>query len=339
MDYFEKHNKILKEYSSIIKSNIENLKLFPEEEFKELMEGIYVTTNKDSQGEKLPKKFLEKYVEKVQKEPFYTLLGHDNSYPPIGRVIDCKLFYDSEDDEYFVYGITGIYDQDKLTRLSSLSNISSFFKVNNVTENFEIYLALDSYSIEKNDYDDLIRNFPKFSPRTIEDRFYKAAEPIATFTIVSTIFLLLANPFSKKILETYGERTVKIIDEFYYYLKKHFFIKLLNKNYNRVIAEIESEYKKCKIFLVVDNKNADNIDVAIESIPEATFSACNFIENISDLEPTKICFIFKTKSNKWQPEYIVTSKKGVIIDKPILFMLEKYKGLSVGGARREIKIK
>ena len=76
MDYFKKHSKLLNKYSEEIKSNIDVLKLFPE----------------------------EKFIEKTKTRQFYTLENHDNSKAPIGRVLDCKLFYDKEDKQHFVYG-------------------------------------------------------------------------------------------------------------------------------------------------------------------------------------------------------------------------------------------
>ena len=342
MDYFKKHSKLLNKYSEEIKSNIDVLKLFPEEKFIDFIECIYASTNIDSQGESLPIEFLKQFIEKTKTRQFYTLENHDNSKAPIGRVLDCKLFYDKEDKQHFVYGITGIYDQQSLRKIREL-NIEKGefvlkFDFTKIRENYNAHLALDQYSLEKEDYHDLINNLPSFLPRRIEDKLYKAAEPGTIITIVTSIFLLLANPFSKKILEIYGERTVQKIDEFYLFLKKHFFVKLLKRNYSRVLAEIESDYNKCQIFLAIDNSQANNLEYAIDTIPEAAASACNFIDKILDYEPTKICFVFKSDQNKWIPEYIITRKKGIIIDTPRLLILEKYKGMSIGGSRGEIEI-
>ena len=333
----------LNEYCKEIRKNLDILKLYPEEIFSEYLDCVYMSTNLDSQGENLPFEFLEEFVKNVKNKQFYILVEHDITHPPVGRVLDCKIYFDTETKEHYIIGVTGLFNQNKLLTLNSVDidkhrNLQ-FAKLSTIQPSFNVVLGLNSLALNKEDYYGLIDTLPSFVPREIEDMLQKGAEIPTNIELYTSIFLLLANPFSKKLLEVYGESAANKIKEYYSYLKKYFFVQLLNKDYNKVIATIESGYNNCEVYFSIIPKENDKINIAVETINQAAESACKMIDNLQYLSPIKLCFLFNDATSQWQPEYIVTKKVGVIVDKPQVIALEKYQGLSISGSRGRIVFK
>ena len=84
---------------------------------------------------------------------------------------------------------------------------------------------------------------------------------------------------------------------------------------------------------MIDSKKPAVVTVAVSGIEAAAEAAANIINQAQALGIERLVYLYDHKeTQRWFPLYAVTRKRGIVADKPYLIALEKFDGLSVGGA-------
>jgi|GEM_PF-6617989 len=332
--------KIPKAYKfcELVRDNISEYKLYPNEKFDTIIYGVLTTTERDSQGDCLSMVALDNFLNKIRKRTIWLTAEHNPLIQPIGRLIAAERFYDSGDDIYFIAGVIGNYD---------ISSILSFDDIGvNITNIPQIWPALpqtigqpliELYYNPHETKDEIIKEMLNNSPEVVADkpkiRIRKAAEPMSIIIEISiTIGLLAALSFVKSFSSRLGTRAVDLlVKRVNTWLKSKVVRGIVKVDSDPFLFEFTSEYKGCRIRFVVPSKDQELLNRAINKVGAAARSAVGLIEKVEQFKPTYLVYVFDLDAKSWFPRHLATEKLGVISEKAIEVDLKKYKGLSIDG--------
>lgn len=327
------------EYCKQVVENIEKYKMFPEEEFEQIISGVLSTTEEDTQGDKMAKEALYSMAKSIKENIVWQRVEHNPLIQPIGRTIAAEVFPIPKSNEYFLAGILGIYSMANIPRFCDFGvDLKKDFQEENIDFKIDFSkpqakLSINPINFDKKTIDEMLSTKPNLVENEIILEVRKAAEPIEIVKIFVAIYLLMQNPFSKKFLEVFGEEAAKSVISFLGWVKEKVVKKVHEvRKKKKTLFEFQSKYKNCNVEFVID-ETEDIIKYikAIDSISFAARSAIYLIDQLEKYEPQLLIYEFDMKNEDWNPIHAATKKRGIISDKPKLIALEKYKGLSPGG--------
>lgn len=327
------------EYCKRVVENIEKYKMFPGEEFEQIISGVLSTTEEDTQGDKMAKEDLYSMAKRIKENIVWQRVEHNPLIQPIGRTIDAEVFPIPKSNEYFLAGILGIYSMANIPRFCELDvGLKKDFQEENYDFKIDfsepqVKLSISPINFGKKILDEMLSTKPNLVENEIILEVRKAADPIEIVKLYAAIYLLIQNPFSKKFLETFGEEAAKSVISFLGWVKEEVVKKVHEvRKKKKTLLEFQSKYKNCNIEFVIDEtEDTAKYKKAIDSISYAARSAICLIDQLENLEPQLLIYEFDIKNEDWIPIHAATKKRGIISDKPKLIALEKYKGLSLGG--------
>ena len=320
--------------------NIQNYKLYPEENFISLTKGILASTRLDSQNEQFTIENLKSFQEKINNDILWFGINHDPLIQPHGRAIAAKIFYAPQSEEYVLFVVTGYYNVTKFFKFKDIGiDSKNTIHEEHTIPPFDIEKTVIRIGFNKKEMDTDtasqfehdIANAPEFVIKEIDYRFRKTSDPFTTITICIPIWLIIANPFSKKFLEVYAEEAAKKSLEIFKWIIDYIISKVNKIKNERVLIEYESPCRSCHYQFLIDTKNTSKIIKATELLYKAGNNSLYLYQNLQKYDVVKIVYKFDTMNEHWEPIYAVTKKLGIISDKPTLIALDKLPGLSIGG--------
>ena len=141
-----------------------------------------------------------------------------------------------------------------------------------------------------------------------------------------------SNPFSQAFLSKFGEEAAKQVIEFLVWIKGKVVQAVQRHRSKRVLLEFVVENRGCKVEFVIDSKEPEILLPAIDSLQSAGRSALALVDRLAELEPDKLVYEFDRKTGQWLPLHAATRKRGVIVDRPVLIALDRYRSFSIGGS-------
>lgn len=322
-------------YEDVVK-NLNNFLLFEKESFSRINQAILGTSNIDSQNEAFDISSLQGVVSYVKEKPMWLNVEHNPLFPPHGRIIAAKVFYAPESEIYFLAGVIGRYSEENFRKFKDF-NID-FSKLEDSLPELDFLLIGDDVEISYNPHEieskmieDILTDSPNIVSKKVKRSIRKEADPITILTFFVSIFVLTNNPFSKKFLEKYGEKSAEASISFFTWLQKKVFKKFSEIYSERVLFEFISPYKNCTAKFVIASKDVAILCEASDTIYKASRSAVKLIDYLEETQPETLVYQFNLEAKRWVPLYISTQKEGVITDQPYLIAIDQITGLSLGG--------
>lgn len=314
--------------------NAEQYKLYPGEHFASFLGGIIATSEEDLQHDRITVEALASVAEQINSAPLWNLAEHDPLIQPIGRSLAARLFHAPVSDVYFVAAVTGVYDAARLPRFADLGIDAS--KLHLPEDEAldspgapQVQLAIGRADLDEEALRQLMSSRPALVDNTISDRTRKAADPLAIIELAVTAWLLTSNPFSDAFLRKFGEKAAEQVSEFFGWVKGKVIPAVQRHQNSRVLLEFTIVEQDCRVEFVIDSKDSETLNLAVDSLPSAARSARALVMRLSDLEPKKLVYGFEERAKRWMPLHAATTKAGVISDRPVLVAVERYGSLSI----------
>lgn len=333
-----------KEFCKSVLRDIHSYKLYADETFSHLHRAILSSSAVDLQGEAFTPDALETGARRINEEILWIGVHHDPLIQPYGRVISAKVFYSPISKIHFTAAVIGYFDPTNLPTFADLG-VDSYLSLdgrNEILPRFEDepfrgHLAFNPHEIDRAIVLDMLESSPDFVAKQPLRSLRKTADPdpLTIISLIVSIGILLYNPFSKKFLERYGERAADGSIAFFSWLSAKVFAALNDLKQKRVLFELVSEYKGCRVQFVTNSNDTAILCEASNSISRAASSAVALIDGAKHLEFQRLIYEFDLKTRKWLPLHATSKKVGVISDRPYLIAIDQMKGLSVGGVTTE----
>jgi len=325
-------------FCELVRENISEYKLYPNEKFVTIIYGVLTTTERDTQGDCLPISALDNFLNQIRKRTIWFTAEHNPLIQPVGRLIAADRFYDSEDDIYFIAGVIGCYD---ISSILSFNDIGVNVKnIPRICPAFPQTIGKPLIELFYNPHetkDEIIKEMLNNSPEIVADkpkiRIRKAAEPMTIIIEIGiAIGLLAALSFVKSFSSRLGTRTADLfVKKVNTWLKSKVVRGIAKVDSDPFLFEFTSEYKGCRIRFVVPSKDQELLNRAINEVGAAARSAAGLIEKVEQFKPTYLVYVFDLDAKSWLPRHLATEKLGVISEKAIEVDLKKYNGLSMDG--------
>ena len=327
-----------REASLFVKEVIEKIddyKLFPEESFQKIIQGIIATSEIDTQGEALTFEDLQHITEQTNKGIKWMGAEHNPLIHTIGRVISVKLFYAPKSQVYFIGALIGYYDASKLPNFQKLgievkrldSKDISRFQVED--SEYSIKLAFNKHEINPEIIEKLLSEAPPYIDKRPIKSVRKAADPIVILSLMISLNFILG-PFFKEYFGTLGRKAAESTISFLKWIKE----KLTKENYNlikkKIIYNFIVPYEECLIEFAIEKMDKELSDEAIDSLPVAIRSALSLVDKMRQFEIQRLVYEYDDDQKCWLPLHAITKKVGVIAEKPLTIDLNKYRGFSIG---------
>ena len=319
-------------------SNPDGYRRYPEEEFAELRPAIFATSLVDRQNRDVARpEALESMAEQINEKSLWMMSEHNPRIPPLGRILCARRFHARQSGVYFVAGVCGFYDPERVRSftpkpawdLSQLTANSSDEIIAPVTTEL-VRLAVNPHELPSGVIEEMLRDAPSIVERDASLVGRKSADPMPIVAVIASAWLLTSNPFSKKVLEVLGEQSARTAIEFASWIK------------NKVISEIAKLQRECLFVLqipndsctvefVVPSNNTAILIAAIDSVQPAVISSMALAAKLSHTDLEKLVYEYDLAAKQWIPIYAATRLAGVISNRPALMALDRISGLSVGG--------
>jgi hypothetical protein len=337
-----------REFCESVLRDIDSYKLYPEETFSHMHRAILSSSAVDLQGEAFTPDALESGAHLINEEILWIGVHHDPLIQPYGRVISAKVFYSPVSGIHFIAAVIGYFDPLMLPTFAE-AGVDSYLSLDEPNETFlsledepfHAQLAINPHEIDRAIILDVLESSPDFVAKQPLRSLRKTADPnpLTIISLVVSIGLLLYNPFSKKFLERYGERAADGSIAFFRWLSTKVFAALNELRQKRVLFELVSEYKGCRVQFVTNSNDTAILCDASNSISRAASSAIALIEGAEHLQLQRLIYEFDLKTRKWLPLHATSKKVGVISNRPYLIAIDQMHGLSVGGVTTEDAIR
>ena len=308
-------------------SNIERYRLFPQEHFAEIHPGILATSAVDRQNEAIDPNCLEDIAAQINKHSLWLMREHNPLLGVIGRVLAAGRFYSPKSGLYFVVSVNGFYDLDQLPTFQDLGVDTSFphertYDAPEVEEIAEAKLAYSPHEIPEAIIEEMLERAPEFVSRGAALQARKSAEPTPILTVLASLWLLTNNPFSKKFLERFGDKSADSAIAFISWLKERVFSKVSSLN-AKTLFVLETPYKGCKVEFVISSVDPAILIEATQCVYEAAQSATALVDKLEHLGIQKLIYQYHSPTKKWLPLYAATRTGGVISNRSTLIALDQ----------------
>jgi hypothetical protein len=333
-------NSEAQKYVQDMLSQIDKLKLFPNEHFVEVIGNVLSGTGLDLQGESAQVRDLEKLVAAVQRGDFWVRRAHDPLIHPIGRVIAAKVFRAVQPDIFFVVGIIGFYDASELpTFASSGIDVSKLpVPLETATDDpTHLYALMECNPLEipNSLVADMLATAPDTVARGEGVHFRKEAVSLAILHLSVSFWLLSNTPFGKKFQERLGEKAADASADFLKWIAQTVCRKLRQITGRETRLVISFQHKGCEVeFVLKGNEGPLATTEAMQAMEAAANQSLLLVEALLPSVPTRVTYGYDLPTKRWFPIHATTRKVGIITDQPYLITTQNLQGgFSVGGRR------
>jgi hypothetical protein len=307
-----------------VESNIGSYLLFPDERFTTISAGILTASVPDLQNEIIDPDCLEDMAAKINKDSMWMLREHNPLLGIVGRVLAAGRFYAPESGAYFVAIVCGSYDLDCLPTFQDIGvdislPIESTYDLPDTERVAKARLGYSPHEIPETAIEAMLEQAPEFVARDAAEQARKSAEPIPILTVFASIWLLMSNPFSKKFLERFGERSADEAIAFLSWLKDRVFTKLNRKT----LFVLETRYEGCKVEFVISSTNPAILIEATQCVHDAAQSAIVLVDKLKHRGIQKLIYEYHLPTKKWLPLSAATREVGVISNRAALIALDQ----------------
>jgi len=117
-------------------------------------------------------------------------------------------------------------------------------------------------------------------------------------TVLVSVWLLTSNPFSKKFLERFGEKSADAAIAFLSWLKDWVFTRVAQLN-PKTLFVLEAAYKGCKVEFVTSSTDPATLIEATQRVHDAAQSAIALVDKLEHLGIQKLIYEYHqpTKNN------------------------------------------
>jgi hypothetical protein len=242
-------------------ADVNHYKRFPEENFVEVHAGVLATSAVDLQNERLSVEALEDMATHINTHSLWMMVEHNPLIPPIGRVLVAKRFYAKEGDLYFLVGVMATYDPNSYRTFSDLGidlklDNEAVVSVPESERAASAKISFNPHEIPSSVIAEMYEHAPVFVDQEPTLTFRKSAEPRAILEIAASLWLLCQNPFLKKFLERYGEKSADASLTFLSWLKTEVFPRLTQSARNPLFI-LHFEHKDCRVEFIVPSNDVN----------------------------------------------------------------------------------
>jgi len=317
-------------YESVAAS-VATFKLFEAEEFAALAQVVLSTSGVDSQGEAFSPQALEKMVNEVSTGTPWVFTGadHDPLIQTTGRIVAARLFYAPESKMHFIGAVVGTYNPAKSKTFRDLgvdvSTLSSAKAPDPPTDGCgQMRLAFSPHEIELEVINELLADAPDVISQKPIRSIRKAAEPIVILGFMASIpVLAFLGSFGKRLGENAADAVASWI--------ARAFARVAASVGRKALLVFYSEYRGCALQFVVDSRETAVLYEASRTVDAAARSAASLIGRLHDQDLVKLVYAFDLSTHRWLPLHAMSTKVGVVCDRPHLIAIEQGMGMSVGG--------
>jgi hypothetical protein len=321
-------------YLARCRNNLQNLVLYPEENFEQIQDVSLGAVGVDLQGEVVTLEQLQRIVERVQEGPFWTTLYHDPTIHPIGRILVAKLF-NTPSGASFVAALVGIYDRAKLQRLSGKLDASWKADLRPITADSGrlAYLSFNPFELPRSLIQDLISDAPEIVDCRIFEERRKSAE-----STIALLRLVIPAGFVFGVVKKIGEKTVDLTMESLFTWLKEKVVKVVGawsrENNRTTMLVLETAINGCIVEFVTSlGDERDRVEAA-STVYTAFAESISIVQQLSSYEPSRLVLEYDEDRKRWIPLYLVT-RHGVFTDHPYLEAI-RARGLSLASRMVEL---
>ena len=317
--------------------------LFKNEPFERFEAGVFSTSTVDSHNDQISREAIEDMAEQFRQNPIWMNVQHDPRIHPIGRVLTAEAFYDKTSNTYFLAGVYGYFDPDKLPRLGKLASNMAIgfdddlllFPAGDPPEP-QVSVAFSRVEFEESAVAELVASAPGTVSRRLGIETRKALESISPILSISVaLWLLMSNPFSKALLGRLGDRAADTVVDLFIWLKQQV-VKFLKSDNRELIVCINTERNNVRLEFLLDSKmQPEVLENAIDMLPTAARAAVRFVELTDEkLQLVRIDYSYDEDQGEWRPLYALSKTVGVLAAKPTKVDTSVFGGLSIGARVR-----
>ena len=321
--------------------------LFNNEPFERFEAGVFSTSTVDSHNDQILPEAIEDMAEQLRQNPIWINVQHDPRIHPIGRVLTAAAFYDKTSNTYFLAGVYGYFDPDKLPRLGKLASDMAIGFDDDLLllpagdlPGPQVSVAFSRVEFEESAVAELVASAPGTVSRRLGVETRKALESISPILSISVVlWLLMSNPFSKAFLGRLGERAADAVVDLFIWLKQEV-VNFLKSDNRELTICINTERDNVRLEFLLDSKmKPEVLRNAIDMLPTAARAAVQFVELTDEkLQLVRIVYSFDEDHGEWRPLYALSKTAGVLAAKPTKVDTSVFGGLSVGARVRSAQI-
>lgn len=314
-----------------VTENVERYKRFPSERFAKLVIAVMATNAVDRQNEVIDPGCLEDMAAQINRDSLWLTVEHNPLMAPIGRALAARRFYARESGIYFVAGVLGVYDCEKLPSFSDIgidTAAATPDDVQGIDQAEQIptaQIAFNPHEIDTAAVTQMLQCAPEFVDRNPMLVGRKSADPIAILTVLASVWLLVSNPFSKKFLERLGEKSADAAIAFLSWLKNEVLATFARIDSNNPLFELQMPYKGCVVEFFVASREPEILVKATHSVHEAAQHSLNLVDRLEHLGVQKLVYAYDPATQRWLPLYAATRMGGVISDRRALIVLDQFR--------------
>ena len=277
-------------------NNITHYKLFENEQFSKYILGVLFSSEQDLHGDCYTADEIMLIKKNMDQKIVWVNVNHDPSMPPVGRIIDTKIFLDSKNITYLVC-VTGNYNKSSYQSFSSIlpklveDRFTPLFNNSQKRDN-NITISYNPYEINKDIIEELSKNVPDDVHSKLRVKKRKAAEPncIINFLIPVIIIYKLLVP---KILMD------KISEDVYSWLKKSIRILIKKITQSHPVVILETKYKDCLIQFIIKSKKIEDVYAAMNSLEQINSKPFSLYNQLKKYIVTHIIYVYNIEHKLW----------------------------------------
>lgn len=311
--------------------------LFPQEKFQATAAGILSSTATDGHGLTLAAEHMRRFAAQIMARPFWLYSQHDPATQAIGRLLVARVIEDKEAGLHVLAGVMGLYEPSSLPRLSDVTRGTSgdaaiADAIDEPMGAGPVRVGFSPDEIPVDLVEAALSERPQIVSESWVRQYRKAADPITVLEVFVGAWLLLSNPFSKKVLERLGteagDEAAKSAAEFYAWLKGKLLASVSALSGERRRFVVTTKYRGVRVRYVVSTFAADAasaVDV-LRNVGTTTFPV---VDSLLPLGPMTVTFVFDPRTGEWVAKHATTSSRGVLCDAPAPFDPKEFKALSI----------
>jgi hypothetical protein len=307
----------------------EKFKRYPLEEFINVRGAVLATSGVDLQNECFAPEGLYEMAEHIRQNSLWLMHEHNPLIPPLGRILAAKCFYATNSQLNFVVGAVGFYDSSLRQTFSSLGIDFErlplpepiMAEVDDAAHKL-FTLSYNPHEIPPRIIEDLLRDAP---PQIAEQATLvgrKAADPLTILSVVTSLWVLLSNPFAKKLSERLGEHSADFAADVGLWLKARV-IAAFSRLEKEALFEFECHENGCRVEFIVPSRDRLVLQKSIDTVQGAAVNARALVAALTSFGPEKLVYRFDPNTLQWWPLYAATRLRGVIKDERILIAAER----------------
>lgn len=309
-------------------SNVANNLLFRDERFVEIRAGILATSAVDGQNEVIHPDCLKDIATQINRDSMWLMREHNPLLGIIGRVLAAGRFYAPQSGIYFVAILNGFYDLHRLPTFQDVGvDLALRIEPDALPETDRVskaQLGFNPHEIPENVVEEMLEQAPEFVARDAVLQGRKSAEPIPILTVLVSVWLLVSNPFSKKFLERFGEKSAEAAISFLSWLKDQVFTKVAHLN-PKTLFVLETAYKGCRVEFVTSSTEPAILIEATQCVHDAAQSATALVDKLEHLGIERLIYEYHLPTRKWLPLHAATRVRGAISDRAAMIVLDQFK--------------